>query len=1140
MSRPGLIIGLGGTGQWVATFVKKELTEINNEVMPDNVRILAFDTLPQATAETARAGGDKEVKLGKVKLEKDIEFIHIGDDVFPMAERAEEELPHIRSWFQSNYFIQTLPRAAFNLSAGAGAIRPLGRMGVFYDLSAPARSRLWSTLTSAIQSVKNKVNDKQQLEIIIVSSLAGGTGSGMFLDVANLVRSAASEAVTSNFIIRGMFVLPRAFSMTDRLMRARAFAAWRELDRFMVNDPEMGKKTIDYTNDSSDFNLNWKQRIFDACYLLDPNRGGKNQLTGMAPEEGIFPCVADIISAILDTTAGEMYTQWVTTNLAPIYANNKDKSMHSSLGAYTIQVPMYYLLQEATHELSLNFLEEWLQPERQGNRIVGLAPNRNPTATGGIGKSGADAAYDFLAQPAVTRQGDETISQTQLPRKIFEVLNQDANRTPAAQGAMVAAYADVSLGAKGKSTNSQWLLPFTTLGSDPQSKDIQRRIEEAVNVMLEQKVPPPRALKDEKPAQTINRVIPQVETFKKEYIGTQTASGDFIGGKFSSALDECRDEHLRRFRQTLRLTILNILMPENREGQVSGPGTLGYAVDFARGLVDYLNRFLAFMTAVDEERTKRQPQNRQEMTAQQRQQTARQNVHKRRFFGLITDPKAYDNIQTYMNAEQQLINLQREHLLHDTVEETVEGMRDYALKVLQELNAWVTQLMTGDSSANIRSLQQTLAESQAAIKASREADNRVQKVRLNVSDESIEDSSQRQRQVNEMFSRIVWDINAAPDSFTANLSIAPKRDTSGAITAPGQQFANTSTRIRNASSLNLNSIRSLAESYFNTFKRERMVAPVLISQHNGAELADMLNGNAEPLYQPRGRGPRQTSCYVRVHSNVGDATVEEQFAITGKRLQELSNTQGLVVRMIESDDPYKATMVRSDDCIESRHFVSWNECRDAYISAITDEREPVDPRILHIFPAEVTASHYESKLQPLLDTPHRTFSPRVVMMLEDPKKTRTFFMAYLLGYIYETEEDGQYFYVLQTPDMEDPLRLTKPGSESTDIFVLMNSFVNRGRDTRTNKTGRVQYERVAKTVDQALAAKGGPQERIDWLKKQVNGELYDKLMDEAGAVEGRDSEYANPEYWDLADLLRLMIQEQIESLKERLPRPVRP
>ena len=44
MARPAFIIGLGGTGQWVLTYLKSELMELNSGVLPSEVQLLEFDT----------------------------------------------------------------------------------------------------------------------------------------------------------------------------------------------------------------------------------------------------------------------------------------------------------------------------------------------------------------------------------------------------------------------------------------------------------------------------------------------------------------------------------------------------------------------------------------------------------------------------------------------------------------------------------------------------------------------------------------------------------------------------------------------------------------------------------------------------------------------------------------------------------------------------------------------------------------------------------------------------------------------------------------------------------------------------------------------------------------------------------------
>ena len=58
MARPAIIIGLGGTGQQIVTFLKKELLEIGGGQLPKEVKLLAFDTAsrvnPQGSVDRDR------------------------------------------------------------------------------------------------------------------------------------------------------------------------------------------------------------------------------------------------------------------------------------------------------------------------------------------------------------------------------------------------------------------------------------------------------------------------------------------------------------------------------------------------------------------------------------------------------------------------------------------------------------------------------------------------------------------------------------------------------------------------------------------------------------------------------------------------------------------------------------------------------------------------------------------------------------------------------------------------------------------------------------------------------------------------------------------------------------------------------
>ncbi|MBU0494044.1 MAG: hypothetical protein KKB13_19515 [Chloroflexi bacterium] len=78
MPQPGLVVGLGGTGQWVLTWLKRDLLLSNKGHMPQNVRLLAIDTSAKIEAGPTRMvadeHGEETAAVGSVVLD-DGEFV---------------------------------------------------------------------------------------------------------------------------------------------------------------------------------------------------------------------------------------------------------------------------------------------------------------------------------------------------------------------------------------------------------------------------------------------------------------------------------------------------------------------------------------------------------------------------------------------------------------------------------------------------------------------------------------------------------------------------------------------------------------------------------------------------------------------------------------------------------------------------------------------------------------------------------------------------------------------------------------------------------------------------------------------------------------------------------------------------------
>ena len=138
MARPAFIIGLGGTGQWVLTYLKNELMEINSGVMPQEVQLLGIDTqspdVKLLGAGQAAAGGDvdgrmnqlTDAQVGNIRLDRINEFHQIGGELLTLINEISRSNPPRREydWLDTDY-LQKLGPLVCNTIYGAGAYRQI-------------------------------------------------------------------------------------------------------------------------------------------------------------------------------------------------------------------------------------------------------------------------------------------------------------------------------------------------------------------------------------------------------------------------------------------------------------------------------------------------------------------------------------------------------------------------------------------------------------------------------------------------------------------------------------------------------------------------------------------------------------------------------------------------------------------------------------------------------------------------------------------------------------------------------------------------------------------------------------------------------------------------------------------------------
>lgn len=267
-----LVIGLGGVGCKVASHLKGMLKD---KIVPDdNISFLAFDSDIPAMEATIR-----ESETGNGFTANEVVSIY-RPNVVNMLTTDKDNCPikdDIVRWINPEF-----PELSIGHD-GAKANRQVGRL-MFSNAYEDVRILLFDKL----DQLYNR-NTSGGLDIIIVSSVAGGTGSGILSDLTYNIRAYVRAMRYSNVRVGGCLLMPdvlygtKAINDNEELkqvLNANGCATLKEISHFM----EIANNNETYTFESYAHKLTIKENIFDACMLVS---GRKDEL-GYIPTEVIF------------------------------------------------------------------------------------------------------------------------------------------------------------------------------------------------------------------------------------------------------------------------------------------------------------------------------------------------------------------------------------------------------------------------------------------------------------------------------------------------------------------------------------------------------------------------------------------------------------------------------------------------------------------------------------------------------------------------------------------------------------------------------------------------------------------------------------------------------------------------------------
>ena len=222
---PALVVAVGQTGRRVVERLRQQLRERfgDPEKVP-NIRVICIDTDPEAVPPTPPPPGGltpREVVLARLHR--------------PGHYLQRDSLPPVEGWMPTG----TLYKLARNPGSASG-VRSLGRLALFDNyrvIAQRVRQEIETFLTDnpLAEAARNTklVLRTNRPRAYVVAGLAGGTGGGMYLDLAYLVRHELRQVGYFKPDVVGVLFVPPADKYTARSVAlGNTFAALSELHHY--------------------------------------------------------------------------------------------------------------------------------------------------------------------------------------------------------------------------------------------------------------------------------------------------------------------------------------------------------------------------------------------------------------------------------------------------------------------------------------------------------------------------------------------------------------------------------------------------------------------------------------------------------------------------------------------------------------------------------------------------------------------------------------------------------------------------------------------------------------------------------------------------------------------------------------------
>ena len=297
--RPTLFVAIGGTGMEVLMRLRRRTL---NALWGSGVRVesladfpvaqfVQFDLDQGAVIESGRAQ-QEDLQYDLLKFSDDEKLIETFDiEKYSRDDDALARYPHIQSWLPLHP--AKIRDLKIDPAKGAGQIRALSRL-YFFDKYPKIRDKIRLKLKTLKAGLSRDAQlkqlglelDQSKVRIVVVGSIAGGTGSGSFLDMGWLASWLARDEIGSADVELMLF-LPTGFAGANKdRTEGNGYAALMELETAMRGDSDYVKRWDTYDQP------NLPLKPYSEVYLVDSGNVARQHTKEM---NDVYHMVADAL-----------------------------------------------------------------------------------------------------------------------------------------------------------------------------------------------------------------------------------------------------------------------------------------------------------------------------------------------------------------------------------------------------------------------------------------------------------------------------------------------------------------------------------------------------------------------------------------------------------------------------------------------------------------------------------------------------------------------------------------------------------------------------------------------------------------------------------------------------------------------------